>query len=109
MKGGKKVCVYVHPCDAHAYISVPVLACLLRLCALCSWKVFCFAQSERRPKRLQMLRGRRGEAVKITVVELEAVINEEILGECWLCAFGNVGVQFGCHFCYHQISVDLEF
>lgn len=56
-----------------------------------------------------MLRGRRGEAVKITVVELQAVINEEILGECRLCAFGNVGVQFGCHLRYHQISVDPEF
>lgn len=56
--------------------------------------------SERGPKREQMLRGRRGEAVKITVVELEAVVNTKILWECVGCARlavmdSSVGAQFG--------------
>lgn len=41
-----------------------------------------FPFSKKRAKREQMLRGRRGDAVKITVVELEAVINQGVLGVC---------------------------
>lgn len=43
-----------------------------------------FPFSTKRAKGEQMLRGRRGDAVKITVVELEAVINQEVLGACRL-------------------------